>query len=67
MANIEELSLKVAGPKGFIALVILMYKQFNILRAQAGLPLLTQQQVIDAWDAEIDSLPDFEWMQQDDV
>ena len=61
MATREELYRKF-GPKLIEAIVIVIKDEINLLRVEAGLPERTNQQLMNAVDTKLSSLPDYPWM-----
>ena len=53
---------RLFGPLLIEAIVLIIKDEINILRTNAGLPERTNQQVINAIEAKLNSLPDYEWM-----
>lgn len=53
------------GPKLFEANMKLTLTHINILRDKTGLPEFTMKQYSDALEAELNKIPDYEWMHED--
>ena len=53
---------RLFGPLLIEAIVLIIKDEINILRTNAGLPERTNQQVINAIEAKLNSLPDYDWM-----
>jgi len=63
MATREELYQKF-GPKLVDAVVQVILDEINILRVEAGLSERTGPQVVDVLNAKVDSIPNYDWMDQ---
>ena len=63
-ANREELYRKF-GPKLIEAIVLIIKDEINILRAEHGLPARTNQQIMNAIDNKLDTISDYEWMNEE--
>ncbi len=61
MATREELYRKW-GPMLFEAVVLVDFDEHNRIREWLGKPLLTEQDVLNAVDAKLKSLPLYGWM-----
>lgn len=59
--NREEL-YRYFGPQLLEAIVKLTLEEINALRENAGLPVRTMQQMIDALKARLDETPKYDWM-----
>lgn len=63
MATRERL-YRQFGPILMEAVCRLIVQEINTLRSAAGLPQRTQEQIIDALQNELDSLPLYTWMNE---
>lgn len=52
------------GPHVIEAIVLVLFKEINKLRENAGLPTYTVQQMIDAVKSEYDAIPPCDWEDQ---
>lgn len=50
------------GPKLLEAIVLVIKDEINLLRAEHGLAERTNQQLVNALQAKLDTLEDYDWM-----
>jgi hypothetical protein len=60
MATREEL-YRAFGPKLIEALALVVKEEINIVRASASLPERTNQQIVNAIEIKLQSIPNFPW------
>lgn len=65
MATREELYRKF-GPQLLEVVVMIMKREINILRFQAGLQERTNQQILDALNDELNNTPEYDWMKENE-
>lgn len=53
------------GPLLIEAIVLIIKDEINILRVEAGLPKRTNEQIISAISAKLESLSDYDWMKEE--
>ena len=53
------------GPKLIEAVVRVVRNEINVLRTEAGLPVRTHEQVVQAIETELNQIEDYEWMNGD--
>jgi hypothetical protein len=63
MATAEKLYRKF-GPKLIDAVVRVQHDQNNMLRETLGLPTVTLQQVVNAIAEELETIPNYDWMNE---
>lgn len=63
MATRHELYQKF-GPMLIEALVLIIKDEINILRQEIGLSERTDQQILNAIDNKLETLPEFDWMNE---
>jgi len=61
MATRDEL-YRAFGPMLLEALACIIKDEINLLRAQHGLAARTNQQIMDAIDAKLQTLSEYDWM-----
>lgn len=62
MAITREELYRCFGPILLEAIVLIVKDEINILRVQAGLPERNNQQIIDAIETKLSTLPKYNWM-----
>ena len=53
------------GPKLLEAIVLIIKDEINLLRTELGLPERTNEQIVNAVSAKLESLPDYDWMREE--
>jgi hypothetical protein len=61
----KEVLYRKFGPKLIDALARVMLREINKLREINGLTEYTGQQFVDAISNELESIPDYDWMNED--
>lgn len=64
MATTRKELFRKFGPHQFEALVVLLFKQINILRQRAGLAPVTVQDALDALDTEQKASSPIDWSKE---
>lgn len=64
MAKRDEV-MRYFGPKLLEGFLEMIFNENNLLRTKAGLPPRTKLQVYDEIMNHVNSLPDYEWMQEE--
>ena len=61
MAANREIIFRQFGPQALEAIVLLVFKQINVLRTKAGMQTISAQDALDALETEISSTTKYDW------